>query len=450
MPESTPSTRYAWYVVGILALANISGQVDRFILNLLVGPIKRDLGISDTKMSYLIGLAFAIFYTLLGLPIARLADRSNRRNIMAAGVGLWSLFTAACATAQTYGRLMLMRIGVGVGEATLVAPSVSLIADYFPRETRGRALSAYWTAVFLGAGLAYFIGGSIVGLVGEQGRWHVPVVGDIHPWQSVFLVVGLPGLLIALLFFTIREPQRTDARSEALPLAAVLRYVAANRRTLITLSLGFGSSSLVNFGIAAWLPEFFIRTFDWTPSEAGRVQGLLTATIGVAGAFAGGWLADWFLKRGRADGPLLVGMIGAVGMLVSATMYPLMPSSALAVAWLAVVNVFAAFPWGAALAGAADIFPAAMRAQGTSVYLVVVSLVSFTLGPSSVAWFTDYVFHNDLALRYSLAIVNVIGMTLALGLFAIGLGAYRRTVAYRETWGRTVGQSDTRTAGRAL
>src|SRR6266567_832919 len=144
-----PSSRYAWYVVAVLTLASVSGNIDLFILTLLVAPIKRDLGISDTQMSLLIGLAFSIFFTVLGLPIARWADRSNRRNIMAAGVALWSVFTAACATAQTFGRLMLLRVGVGVGEASLLAPSVSLIADYFPREARGRAMSVYSIANFL-------------------------------------------------------------------------------------------------------------------------------------------------------------------------------------------------------------------------------------------------------------------------------------------------------------
>jgi len=157
------SSRYAWYVVAVLTLASVSANIDRQILSLLVPAIERDLKISDTQMSYLIGLAFSIFYTVLGLPIARLADRSNRRNIMATGVGLWSLFTTACATATTYARLLLLRIGVGVGEATLLAPSVSLIADYFPRETRGRAMSVFSSAIFFGSGLAYVLGGWVVG-----------------------------------------------------------------------------------------------------------------------------------------------------------------------------------------------------------------------------------------------------------------------------------------------
>jgi MFS family permease len=430
------SRRYAWYVVGVLTLASISGNVDRQILSLLVPSIERDLGISDTQMSYLIGFAFSVFYTVLGLPIARLADRANRRNIMAAGVGLWSLFTAACATAQTYGRLLLLRIGVGVGEATLLAPSVSLIADYFPPESRSRAMSVFTSAIFFGSGLAYFIGGWIVGLAQEQGTWTVPVLGAIRPWQSVFLLVGLPGLAIMLLFFTVREPRRAASSepSNAVPLRAVWQYVRANRRTFATQNLGFAISATVNYAIAAWLATFLVRTYGWTAARAGLVQGSLTMTVGVAAPIVGGWLADRFVRRGVIDGPLRVGMIGAAGMLISATAYPLMPSAGLAVTWLVAVNFFAALPWGAASTAAAEMVPASIRAQGVALYFFVLNLVSSALGPSLVAWCTDYVFGDRALLRYSLALVNVAGMASALILLWLALPAYRRTLAARDVW----------------
>lgn len=431
-----PSQRYAWYVVGVLTLASVSSNVDRQILSLLVPAIERDLRITDTQMSYLIGFAFSVFYTLLGLPIARLADRWNRRNIIAAGVGLWSLFTAASATAQTYGRLLLLRIGVGVGEATLLAPSVSLIADYFPREQRSRAMSVFSSAIFFGSGLAYFIGGWIVGLAAEQAEWTLPLVGTIRPWQSVFLLVGLPGLVVMLLFFTVREPRRETSsdRSTAVPLRAVWLYVRRNLRTFATQNFGFALSATVNYGIAAWTATFFVRTHGWTEARAGLVQGSLTMTIGVAAPIVGGWLADRFVRRGLLDGPLRVGMIGAAGMLVCATAYPLMPSAGLAVAGLVLVNFFAALPWGAAAAAAAEIVPGAIRAQGAAMYFFIISLVSSALGPSLVAWCTDYLFRDPASLRYSLALVNVIGMASALSLLASGLSAYRRTLAFRDSW----------------
>src|SRR5947208_2939614 len=198
---------YAWYVVGVLTLANVSGFLDRQVLSLLVPAIERDLNISDTQMSYLIGLSFSVFYTVLGLPIAWWADRANRRNVMTAGVTLWSLMTMLCGLVATYPRLLLARIGVGVGEATLNAPSVSLIADYFPRERVGIAMSVWSLGTFLGSGLAYFIGGWIVGVVTAARSARLPVLAVLHPWQMVFVLVGTPGLLIALLLLTVRDPR---------------------------------------------------------------------------------------------------------------------------------------------------------------------------------------------------------------------------------------------------
>lgn len=428
------SAPYAWYVVAVLTLANVSAFMDRQILSLLVVPIKRDLGISDTQMSYLIGLSFSVFYTVLGLPIARLADTRSRRAIMGWGVALWSVFTTLCGTVVSYGRLLALRIGVGVGEASLVAPSVSLLADYFPRERLGRAMSVYSLGIFLGSGLAYFVGGSIVGLVEAQGQWVLPIVGAVRPWQTVFFMTGLPGLVIALLFLTVREPIRgafepSAARGGRVPVRAVLAYVRVHRRTFATQSIGFALSATVNYGIAAWLATFLIRTYGWTPARAGMVQGVLTMTVGVLGTVAGGWVSDRLVARGRIDGPLRVGMIGAAGMLVSATAYPLMPSAAACVVWLVFVNFFAAFPWGAASAAIAEITPPNLRAQGAAIYFLVLNLVSGTLGPTSVALLTDHVFHAERAVGWSLAIVNVIGMTATLILLGLGLPAFRRTVA---------------------
>lgn len=429
-----PASRssYAWYVVAVLTLANVSGYVDRQILVALVGPIEREFGITDVQMSYLIGLGFALFYSILGFPIARLADRASRRNIMAGGVTLWSIFTALCATARTYGRLLFFRVGVGVGEATINAPSVSLLADYFPSERRSRAMSVYSLGTFLGSGLGYFIGGWVVQLVSVQDSWTVPVIGAIRPWQSAFLVVGLPGLLIALLLLTVREPRRAHS-TPSVPLAQFAEYVRDNRRSFGTHGVGFAISGMVNLGIAAWLPTFFKRTYGWQEATALRVQGLLTMTIGVVAVVCGGWLSDWLVRRGRIDGPLRVGMIAALGMLASATVYPLMPTPALAIVGLAVVNFFAALPWGAAAAAASEMAPSQMRAQVAALYFLTLNFFAGVFGPTSVAWFNDHVFGKD-NVRYSLVTVSAIGMTCTFILLWIGLSSYRRTLEYRERW----------------
>lgn len=422
---------HAWYVVGLLMLANLSGFIDRLILALLVGPIQRDLHLSDSQIGLLIGPPFAVFYSVLGLPIARLADRSSRRNIIAAGVAMWSVMTAVCGLAGSFWRLLAARVGVGVGEATLQAPATSLIADLFPRERLGTAMSVYGMGTFLGAGLAYFIGGWIVGLVSAQDVWTFPVIGSIRPWQTVFFIVGLPGLLIALLMLTVREPARRLEQAARVPLAALFVYMRGNARTFGCLIGGFALSATVNYGIAIWLATFLERTHAWPVSRAGMVQGILTMTVGTIGVLTGGRITDAMLKRGHTDAPLRAGIIGALGMLVSATMYPLTSSASTAVAWLIVVNFFAAFPWGAAAAAAADTVPQIMRAQGAALFFLALNLVSFALGPWAVGVITDTIFGDPAALRYSLAILNVVGMSGAIVLFVIGMPAYRRTISSR-------------------
>jgi MFS family permease len=426
--------RYEWYVVGVLTLANISGWIDRQILNLLAPAIRRDLGLSLTEMGYLIGLPFAIFFTVMGIPIARMADSGNRRNIIAAGIAMWSVMTALCGVAGSYSRLLLARIGVGVGEASLQAPGTSLIADYFPRERLGTAMGVYSMAIFIGSGFAYLVGGWVIGLVSTEQTWSWPLIGSIRPWQTVFLAVGLPGLLIALLMLTVREPERQQRDRTVVPLKALFDYVRANLRTCLCLTFGYALSGTVNLGIAAWLATFLTNRHGWPASRAGIVMGLLTMTVGTIGVVTGGRVADAFARRGKADGALRVGVIGALGMLVSATAYPFAPSASVAVAWLVLVNFFAAFPWGAASAAVAQVVPASMRAQGMAMYFFVQTLVASALGPISVAAVTDYVFHDDAAIRYSLAIVNVVGMTGAIALFVIAMPAYRHTLAQRDRW----------------
>lgn len=431
--EHAASRRYAWYVVGVLTLANISGFVDRQILSLLVRPIQRDFGITDTQMSYLLGLSFAVFYSALGIPIARWADRSSRRTIIGGGVALWSIFTALCATASTFGRLFVMRLGVGVGEASLQAPGLSLISDYFPRDRLSRAMSVYSLGIFIGSGLAYLIGGWVVGFAAAAGTVDLPIIGAVHPWQTVFVAVGLPGFIVAALIFTIREPRRTagDARGQE-SFGVFLRYVAAHKLTYATHGLGFAISAAVNFALASWIPTLLVRAFGWNEGRAGIVQGSLTITIGVAGVLVGGRVADAYVARGKLDGPIRVGILGAVGMLISATAFPLMPTAGLAIAWLAVVNFFAAFPWGAASAAAAEMAPARLRAQSAALFFLALNLVSQTVGPMSVALFNDHVFGRGAGVRYSIAIVSSVGMLLTIALLSAGLAAYRRTVAARD------------------
>jgi MFS family permease len=449
--DDFPAPRYAWYVVAVLALANTSAFVDRQILGLLVGPIRRDLGVSDTQMGILYGLAFALFYTLLGIPIARAADRGSRRAIIGIGIAVWSIMTVLCGVARSYDQLLLARFGVGVGEAALAAPALSLLSDYFPADRRATALSVYSLGIYLGAGLANLVGGALLARVGADAAGAMvvwPIVGEIRSWQGVFVVVGLPGLLIAALIATVREPKRretaTDDDARGYSLADIIAYVRANTRTFVCHNLGYSLFALVNFGTAAWLPTHLIRTYGWTAARAGITLGTLTATVGVAGVVVGGRVADWMLVRGRTDAKLRVGIIAAVANLVCGITYTLAPTAALSVAALVPYNFFASFAFGAAVAAVQEITPNRMRAQLGALFVSAMTMIGLGLGPTVVGVLTDRVFGDDAALRYSLLIVTVAGLAGAAALLIAGLGPYRRSVAERSVWPGAVTASETR------
>jgi MFS family permease len=427
------SAAQAWYAVAILTLANVSGSIDRQIFTSLVGPVKRDLGLSDTQVSLLMGFGFAVFFSVFGLAIGRLVDRGRRTLIVAVGAALWSVMTAVTGLTRSYAQLLLARVGVGVGEATLGPSAVSIIADAFPRGRLGTAMSVYMLGTFFGSGVSYALGAWIVSAADAPGLVTLPIVGAVHPWQTVFFIIGLPGLLVTLLMFTVREPARTaGARADTpVPLSQVIAYLRRNARTMTALCLGFTCSASVNWGIGAWLQAFFVRTHGWSVAEAGALQGALTMGLGPLGTLAGGWLADRYAQRGMIDAPLRIGMLGAAGMIVFAGLYPLVPSATLAAALLIPVNLFAALPWGAANAAIAEAMPSRMRGQGSAIFQLMVGLAG-GIGPTAVALVTDRVYGNDASLRWSLATVTVVGMTLALAILAWGRPAYRATVAARE------------------
>ncbi|MBL0171368.1 MAG: MFS transporter [Gemmatimonadaceae bacterium] len=427
------SAGQAWYAVAILTLANVSGAIDRQIFASLAEPVKRDLGLSDTQVSLLSGCGFAVLFSVFGLAIGRLVDRRRRTHIVAVGAALWSFLTAITGITRNYGQLLLARVGVGVGEATLGPSAVSIIADAFPRGRLGTAMSVYMLGTFFGSGVSYALGAWIVSAIDAPGFVSMPIVGAIHPWQTVFFIIGLPGLLVALLMLTVREPTRAaGARAtEQVPMSQVIAYLRRNARTMISLCVGFTCSASVNWGIGMWLQAFFVRTHGWSVAQAGALQGALTMGIGPVGTLLGGWMVDRYARRGIADAPLRVGMLGAAGMMVFAGLYPIVPSASLAAALLVPVNLFAALPWGAANAAIAEAMPSRMRGQGSAIFQLMVGLAG-GIGPTAVALVTDRVYHNDASLRWSLALCTVVGMSLTLAILAWGRPAYRATVARRD------------------
>lgn len=406
----------------------MSSFVDRQVLTLLVGPIRRDLGISDTGISLLLGFSFALFFSVLGFPIARLADRRSRRVIIATGVALWSVMTAFGGLARNYWQLFVSRLGVGIGEAALNPPAHALIADAVPRERLATAIGVYSMGIYLGVALAQLIGGAVVGLAEGTELWQLPLVGAVRPWQAVLFLVGLPGLLIALLVLTITEPPRR-AGSHPIPVREVLAYFRSRRPLIVRHNLGLALIALANYGFGGWLPTFFVRTHGWTASEAGYLLGLGNLTFGIAGVVLAGRWADALQAQGHADAKMRVIAFAAAGLLVCDVAAPLMPTATAAAAWIFPLSFFAAAPFGVGAAAVQELVPDRIRAQASALYLFVMNVVGLAFGPTAVALATDYLFRDDAALRYSMALVAVISLVPALALVISAWGPYRQAVA---------------------
>ena len=422
-PEGGP---YAWYVVAVLILAYTFSFIDRQILTLMVGPIRATLGISDFQLSLLHGLAFALFYSVLGIPIGLMVDRKKRTTIIAIGIAVWSVMTSLCGFAQNFVQLFVARMGVGVGEAALSPGAYSMISDYFPPHQRPRALSLYTSAAYIGGGIATIAGGALIALMPPI---DLPGIGPLQPWQAIFLVVGLPGLLVALLVTTVREPQRTGLKPGAHPnFAAVRAHLAAFPAAYGLLIIGYAVSGIMWNGAIAWIPTYFIRHFGWTASQVSLPYGLITIGGGVGGINFGGWIATHLRQRGRLDANIIVGLIAIMVALPSGIAATFAGAPNLALALFAVFLFGCAMPWGGAVAALQEITPNQMRGQVSAIYLFCLSLIGIGVGPTLVAGFTDHLFANDAALGKSIALTIAIAAPISALLLSLARKPYCRAL----------------------
>jgi len=432
-----PSTIRAWFTVGVLMLAYVLSFVDRQILNLLVGPIRHDMDISDTQMSLLMGLSFAIFYTLCGIPLGRIADSKSRRNLLLCGVLVWSGMTAACGMVKGYWQFLFCRIGVAAGEASLAPCAYSMISDSFTPERRGTAFSVYSTAIYLGSGVALLLGGVAVHFATSQGDLNLPLLGTVRPWQMVFLILGAIGVVFSLCLLLLREPVRHGVGAGLeLPFSEFVDYLYKNRRTMLCHNLGFACLTFTAYGSSAWIPTFFVRSFDMTVPEVGVIYGSMMAICGSLGLLVGGRLCDWLIKRGHRDAPLRIAILAALLTLPSNLGY-MVEDKNLALVLMALHVFTVSMPFGVGPLAVQEVVPSPMRGQASALYQFAVTLIGLGIGPTAVALGTDYVFGSDSALRYSLAVVTGVSLILAVVILASGLRSYRTSLERLKTWAPT-------------
>lgn len=417
------SGAYSNYVLGLLFVVYVFNFVDRQILAILLEPIRRDLGASDSQMGFLTGFAFAVFYTTAGIPIARFADRSVRRSVIAAGLALWSGMTAVSGLARSFTQLATARVLVGVGEAACSPPAHSLLADYFSPRWRATALSIYAMGIHVGI---------LVGLV--VGGW----LNDHYGWRVAFYVVGLPGLLLALLVrFTVREPRRgaseESLQDEEVPTAREVFGFLWQLRSFRHLSIASALAAFAGYGMANWGPAFLMRVHGISSTEVGLKLGLLLGTAGAAGSLMSGFLVD-ALSRRDARWALRVPALAAAGGLPFALLFLFWPEVDTALAFAFPAFLVGAMWQGPIFSVTQSLARLRMRSVASAILLFIINLIGLGLGPWAVGILNDTVFraHGPEAVRWSLASVTLLMNLWALVHFALGARTLREDLRAKE------------------
>ena len=406
-----PSASTAWILVLILTFTYILSFVDRFILGLLIEPIKKEMGLSDTQIGLLLGPAFAIFYATMGIPLGWAADRLKRVWILACGIVIWSFATAASGLSKTFGHLFIARMSVGFGEATLNPCAFSMISDSFPPEKRGLPIAFYSAALSLGSAIASLLGAAILTWVQGNDNIILPIIGEVSSWQLTFLILGIPGIFFGILFFFIKEPIRIKTNKnlvegrKANPID-MLNYILKNWKVFATFLPIFCFLTITAYS-QGWLAPMFQRTWGWSPRDYALVNGIILLACGPLSINLAGWLSDRWYAKGYFDAPLLVSIIGALITIPTSILAPLMPSGEWCFVILAINTIGLTWLSATGVTALINIVPADIRAQVIAFYYMTISITGLMLGPTAVGLLTDNFFGEE-GLRYAMVTMPII------------------------------------------
>ena len=402
-------SRLGWYTVYMTAVVAVMSQIDRGVLALFVQPMKRDFGLSDTQVSVLLGFAFTFFYVVGGPVLSRMADGGVRKSVISGALAVWSVATAWCGFAQSFWAFFASRAVIGASESGCGPASLSMIADAVPRERLPRAYAIYNSGFLGGQALSLLFGGVLIGLLANVAPITLPGIGTVHNWQLVFMMLGVPGLVVAAVFWiTVQEPHRKGGtRPGGYPLREVIGCIVSQRALHVPLICGILLMAFQTYGLLPWLPAFYERTYGWGPAVIGPTLGLVTLACSTVGLFGGARLAEVLGKR-RDDANLRVLWLAQLLPIPLFFVAPLMPNAYLALAFNAagmVINTMGAAGFNAALNLAT---PNEMRSQIIVLYFMLQNAIAGSLGPTVVALITDHVAHSEADLRYVIAGVRLI------------------------------------------
>ena len=418
-----PAAAAAWYGLFCLLLLYFMYFVDRNILTLLVGPVRKDLGINDSQIGLLNGYSFSLLNGLFAIPFGWYADRHSRKAVLVFGITIWACSTIASGFTASFTQLMLTRMGLGLGEAALAPVAFSLISDYFPKHLRGTAVGVYGIGGFGGIGLSYLIGGAVLASFRGVDVVDLPLVGTTSLWHGAFIMVGAITLLLAVLTSTIHEPARVSSVQKAAAGAGEVSFWAHMRAHWRAFWLVIGAYTclgILAIGWFAWLPSYFIRVFHMPPVQAGIQVGWTTTIAGVTGAVVGGFIADRLMKRGARGGKVLNLAIMFTAWIVCALGIWMSDSIIMSLVWVFIFTFadgIGFMQYGNIMQ---EMFPVHLRARSVAAWGVCSSMFSYGVGPLMFGLSTDFVFHGDDGLRYALGLVSlpIIAVGLACAWFA--------------------------------
>lgn len=435
MKERATTGPYRWYVVIVLFIAYSFSAIDARVLTLLVVPIKESMKLTDFEIGLLQGFAFAIFYSIACLPIGRIVDGTNKRSLlMTVGVLFWSFMTMVCGFASSFATLFAARVGVGMGEATLSPTAYSVISDYFDKTRRALAISIYAIGYPIGGGLALIIGGGLLSYFANSTPTGIGFFDQMEAWQKVFIMVGLPGVLVAALVFSIREPARQEtagigSADAGVPLKEALSYIASRWRVYGMLIGVTSLSGLLSIGVSLWYPTFLVRTYAMSTGEVGLYYGLLMLICGTIGTVTGGLVSGMLVKKGSQNANLQIVLTTTILKSIPLILGVLMPTAFLALSLMAIATLIGQSAQGVLLTAIQDVTPNRLRGQVTAITLLSVNLIGLGLGSTIIATFTDFLFKDEQAIRYSIVLTGVLVLPTMVLLLVKGMKHYRQALA---------------------
>jgi MFS family permease len=428
--RSYPAKKNSYSAVAILTLAQVFAFIDRQIPSMLVEPIKQDFNLSDSQIALLGGAAFSIFYAIMALPIGYAVDRYKRTKVLGIGIFLWSLMTALAGLANSFGKLFGARIGVAVGEAVMAPVSVSLVSDSFPESKQGKPMGIITAGVYIGIGITLLGGGFLIDYLTSLGGITLPLIGYLKPWQATFMIVGIPGLVLALAAFYLKEPQRIEQqvdRDQLVGRKNVFIHLKEHRKTLVPMFGGLIFMALIFYSFSFWAPTMMIRTFNISLTEVGFTLGVITIISSITGTIIAGSAVDYLRNRNYSDAPVRAAMIAVILALPPIISLSFVQSELSAWICISLYLLFISSFAPLGLLAISGVSTGNVKGQTAAIHAFLMMAFGLSLGPQLTAFFTDFVFVDPNLLINSISLTGLIVLPISALLFKLSLSRYRES-----------------------